>query len=143
MIRYMQKKDVPEIALLEKQIFSSPWSEKSFLDAQASEDNLYFVAEEQGAIVGYIGIWTSFETADLCNLAVAEQYRKHLFAQGLLQEAVAALQKRKVERLLLEVRESNIPALCFYKKNNFQQIGIRKNYYSKPTEHAVLMERIF
>ena len=60
----MAEKDIKEVCELEKSIFSSPWSEKSFLDAQKSRENVYLVAKEEGKIIGYCGIWTSFETAD-------------------------------------------------------------------------------
>lgn len=139
-IRIMQREDIPAVAELEARIFSKPWSEKSFLDSFHSENNIYLVAESEKGVTGYCGIWTAFETADLCNIAVAPEYRRQGIADRLLQESVKRAGKKGVERLMLEVRESNLGALCLYRKNGFQKIGIRKGYYSSPTEDAVLME---
>ena len=136
----MTEKDIKEVCELEKSIFSSPWSEKSFLDAQKSRENVYLVAKEEGKIIGYCGIWTSFETADLCNMAVDASCRKRGIGYTLLTEAIKIIKEMKVEKLLLEVRESNQTAISLYRKIGFETIGVRKAYYSAPTEDAILME---
>lgn len=140
MIREMRIEDVKEAVEIEQSIFSNPWSEKSFQDALASKDNIYLVELSEGKVTGYCGIWTSYETADLCNMAVSLEYRRRGTAQKLLEEAIALTAKRNVERILLEVRASNEAAIALYQKNNFQKIGVRKGYYSAPLEDAVLME---
>lgn len=140
MIRQMQEQDVAEVALIEREIFSSPWSEKSFWDAIQSEDNIYLVAVQEEKIVGYCGIWTSYETADLCNMAVAVAYRRHHLGKKLLSEAIRLSAERKVQIILLEVRESNQGAIGMYEKMGFRRIGVRKGYYDAPKEDAILMQ---
>lgn len=140
MIRQMQEWDIAEVAAIERKIFSSPWSEKSFRDALQSEDNIYLVAVEAGTIVGYCGIWTSYETGDLCNIAVTPDYRRCHIGEKLLKEAIRLAKERQVQSLLLEVRESNSGAVALYKKTGFQNIGIRKEYYRSPKEDALLMQ---
>ena len=137
MIDRLQEKDIDQVAQIEAEIFSVPWSIKSFKDALASEQNIYLKAETDGQIVGYCGIWTSFESADLCNIAVKKEFRKAGLGQKLLEAAAA----KGVERILLEVRQSNKAAIRLYEKNGFQTIGLRKSYYTKPVEDAILMER--
>ncbi len=141
MIREMYQDDVAAVARLEREIFASPWSLQSFQSAVSSKDNIYYAALEQEQIVGYIGIWLSFDTADLCNLAVAPLYRRRHVAQGLLEQGLAKAREKGAERILLEVRQNNLPAISFYKKNHFTKIGVRKNYYSSPVEDALIMER--
>lgn len=140
MVREMMEEDIIQVAALEGEIFSQPWSEKSFRDAHSSPDNIYLVDIREGKLVGYCGIWTSFDTADLCNMAVAPELRRNGIAGELLQEAVRLAGERQVERILLEVRESNAPARELYSKYGFQKIGNRKAYYSAPVEDAILME---
>ena len=140
MIRKMKIEDVSEAIEIEKSIFSNPWSEKSFEDAIVSKDNIYLVDISDGEVTGYCGIWTSYDTADLCNMAVTVKHRRKGIAEQLLQEALLLAEQKKVERILLEVRESNEAALALYQKNGFQKIGVRKGYYSNPKEDAVLME---
>lgn len=57
-IRAMQEQDIPFVSQIENQIFSLPWSEKSFRDAAANPDNVYLVCECTGEIAGYCGMWT-------------------------------------------------------------------------------------
>lgn len=76
MIREMEWEDVSKVAELEKSIFSVPWSEKSFRDSFASQDTIYLVEVLDGEIAGYCGIWVSYDTADLCNMAVAHSHRR-------------------------------------------------------------------
>ena len=139
-LRQMQDTDIGQVVSLEEAIFSSPWSEKSFRDTLQREDTIYLVAERQGKILGYLGIWMSFDTADLCNIAVGEECRRKHLGQQLLQEGLRLAAAGGVKRMLLEVRESNHAAICLYSRNGFEEIGRRKEYYSKPTEDALLMQ---
>ena len=141
MIDRLQEKDIDQVAQIEAEIFSVPWSIKSFKDALASEQKIYQKAETDGQIVGYCGIWTSFESADLCNIAVKKEFRKAGLGQKLLEAGIQAAAAKGVERILLEVRQSNKAAIRLYEKNGFQTIGLRKSYYTKPVEDAILMER--
>lgn len=139
-IRRMSEKDIDAVAELEKKIFSSPWSKESIQKAFSLNENIYLVAEEKNEIVGYCGIWTSFETADLCNIAVHPEWRRRGIADEVLAEAFRLCRKSQVEQLLLEVRESNNGAIALYKKNGFVSIDVRKAYYKSPIENAIIMQ---
>ncbi len=139
-IREMRQADLGEVAELERQIFSRPWSEESFRNALSSPDHCYLVAVCGESIVGYCGLWCSFDTADLCNLAMAEEFRKQNLGSALLRHGLAAVQRKGVERVLLEVRCSNAPAIALYAKFGFEELGIRRGYYSYPAEDGILME---
>lgn len=140
MIREMRVEDIPSVVEIEKSIFSAPWSAKSFQSALESDDNIYLVEVLENGIAGYCGVWTSYDTADLCNMAVALSQRRKGIAERLLMKAVDMSKSCHVERILLEVRESNEAAIALYEKNGFCRIGLRKGYYSAPTEDAILME---
>lgn len=140
-IREMGEADLQEVARLEGQIFSRPWSEKSFRDALSSSDQCYLVAVCEGILAGYCGLWCSFDSADLCNLAVAEDFRKRNLGSELLCRGLAEVKNRGVERVLLEVRRSNAPAIGLYAKFGFEKLGIRPGYYSDPEEDGIIMEK--
>ncbi len=140
-IREMGEADLREVVRLERQIFARPWSEKSFRDALSSPDHCYLAAVCEGILVGYCGLWCSFDTADLCNLAVAEDFRKRSLGSALLRQGLAVVRRRGVERVLLEVRCSNVPAIGLYAKFGFEELGIRPGYYSHPVEDGILMEK--
>lgn len=139
MIREIQEQDIDAVTAIEQEIFSKPWSRKSFQDAIQSEYTIYLVAEEAAEIMGYCGIWLSGETGDLCNMAVVPSCRRRGIGRKLLAEAIRLSTERGAEEIFLEVRESNHPAIALYKNLGFQKIGIRKGYYHAPAEDAVIM----
>ena len=72
----MTNEDVPFVAAIEKETFSMPWSESSFKDALANAENIYMVAEVDGNIAGYCGMWKSFNEGQIYNVCVRKRYEK-------------------------------------------------------------------
>ena len=140
-IREMQEEDAVFVAELENSIFNMNTKADTLADECKRENSVYIVACEGDSIIGYCTIIASFETADLCNIAVKEDYRKQHIAEMIFEYAVKKCRAKSVERILLEVRESNIPAICFYDKMDFEKIGMRKNYYSNPSENALILQK--
>ena len=138
-IRRMTQDDVKRIAQIESECFSLPWSESSFEDSLAREDTIFLVCVDE-EVVGYVGMYLSFEEGEITNVAVTPSYRKrgcgNLLIRGIKEEAKA----RNAECIILEVRVSNAPAIALYQKHGFEQIGIRKNFYEYPTEDAIIMK---
>lgn len=138
-IRRMTHDDVKKVAEIEKECFSLPWSEASFEDSLAREDTVFLVCEDT-EVVGYVGMYLSFEEGEITNVAVTPAYRKR-GCGNLLMEAIAKEAKeRAAQCIILEVRVSNAPAISLYKKHGFEEIGIRKNFYEHPTEDAIIMK---
>lgn len=138
-IRRMTLDDVKKVAEIEKECFSLPWSEASFEDSLAREDTVFLVCEDT-EVVGYVGMYLSFEEGEITNVAVTPSYRKR-GCGNLLMEAIAKEAKeRAAQCIILEVRVSNAPAISLYKKHGFEEIGIRKNFYEHPTEDAIIMK---
>lgn len=135
----MQPEDVKQVALIESQTFSMPWSEEAFFDSLALPHTIFVVAEEQGEIAGYCGMYTSFQEGEIVNVAVAEKYRRQGVAGRMLEFLFFESLKKEVSSFFLEVRESNTAAIGLYECFGFRQIGLRKNFYEKPREHALIM----
>lgn len=138
-IRRMRPEDAKEVAVIEKEVFSLPWSEKSFGDALLKETNIYVVAEEDGIIVGYAGAWGVFGEADITNVCVKPDCRRRGIAEKLLSFLMEEGKKMEINIYFLEVRESNTAAIALYKKLGFRNIGVRKNFYEKPVENGIVM----
>lgn len=139
-IRKMQPEDVPAIAALEAACFSEPWSEQAFLDALKQPEALMMTAIGMGNNpMGYCGIYLSADEGEITNVAVHPDHRKQGIADAILTEVLSKAQKRGAQIIYLEVRERNIPAQKLYEKHGFVSCGIRKNFYRKPTEHAIVM----
>ena len=138
-VRTMTQADIKRVAEIEKGCFSLPWSEGSFEDSLAREDTIFLVCEEE-EVVGYIGMYLSFEEGEITNVAVAEPYRGRGCGNMLIEAMKKEARAKNAECILLEVRVSNVPAISLYKKNGFEQIGIRKNFYQYPDEDAIIMK---
>lgn len=140
-IRPMEVSDTEQVELIEKQIFSMPWSQKSFEDACQSEDNIYLVCEMNGQIAGYCGLWTVLGEGNITNMAVSGGFRRLGIAEALMKEMEKRGMSKNVVTYFLEVRKSNEAAVNLYKKMGYVQIGVRKNFYEKPVEDALVMSK--
>lgn len=139
-MREMSLEDIPQAVFIEKECFSQPWSAKSFEDSLGRTDTVFLVCEEDGMVVGYIGMYISFEEADITNVAVLPAYRKRGCGRTLVLAAIAFAKKKQAEKIFLEVRVSNLPAISLYETLGFHNIGIRKNFYEYPHEDAYIMQ---
>ena len=125
---------IEQIFNLEKEIFKSSAFSKSYLNTLIKGDNSFiYVYLIDDKVCGYLMVLDSIDVYEILAIATVEKYRNKGIAQELLD-------KIKTKNIFLEVRESNQTAINFYKKNNFKEISIRKNYYSEPTENAIIMK---
>ena len=135
----MNKDHVPQIAHLEAQCFSNPWSEKSIASELENPLSLWLVAEENGQVWGYVGSQTVLGESDMMNVAVDPRFRRQGIARALIETLIAELSKMGSQCLRLEVRVSNENARALYARMGFQQLGLRKNYYHNPKEDALIL----
>mgnify|MGYP005811059435 FL=1 len=101
----------------------------------------YFIAREGDEIIGYAGFWNVSGEGDITNIAVDEKYRRKHIGSALLEALIKKAAALKLELLTLEVRRSNIAAQRLYAKYGFEEIGIRKGYYSNNREDALIMTK--
>ena len=135
----MNKDHVSQIAQLEAQCFSDPWSEKSIASELENPLSLWLVAEENGQVYGYVGSQTVLDESDMMNVAVDPGFRRQGVARTLIETLIAELSKMGSRCLRLEVRVSNENARALYARMGFQQLGLRKNYYHNPKEDALIL----
>lgn len=135
----MTVEDCTRAAELEKSIFSQPWSEQGFRDALNMEQNIFFVAEEDGIVCGYIGMYQSLDEGEITNVAVALEKRNAGIGWMLMQAAIEQAKRQGIVRIVLEVRVSNASAIHLYEKCGFVNYGIRKGFYDFPKEDAYIM----
>ena len=134
----MNESHVSAVAELERQNFSEPWPEIAVRSELTNKLALWLVAVEDGVVAGYVGSQTVLQEADMMNIAVSESYRRRGIARMLVEELIRQLD---AYQLTLEVRASNAPAIALYEKLGFTQVGLRKNYYHKPKEDALILRK--
>ena len=135
----MNESHVAQVAALEKLCFSDPWSEASITSELENPLSLWLIAEEDGAVCGYVGSQTVLDETDMMNIAVRPDCRRKGIAAALIAELVSRLKARGSRVLRLEVRESNFSAIALYEALGFTQLGLRKNYYRNPKENALIL----
>ena len=137
--RRMRAEDVPFISRLEEETFSMPWSADSFLRMIEKEDTAYFVAEEEGRLLGGCGLLLIAGEGNITNVVVAPEARRRGVATGLLHFLMEAGERAGLAAYTLEVRVSNKAAIALYEKLGFVSEGIRPRFYEKPEEDALIM----
>ena len=113
----------------------SPWTAGQVEEVLRSDVNSCALAADENRLVGFL-VWqeTDFE-AEVLQIAILPSYQGQKIATALFDFLPAN------KEIFLEVRESNKPALLFYKKERFEEIARRKAYYYAPVEDAIVMKR--
>lgn len=104
-----------------------------------SDENAVVQNNPNTIITGYIGMYLSFDEASITNVAVHPFYRKNGYGRQLVSAAKKLAKEKQIERIFLEVRVSNAPAIALYQELGFENLGIRKNFYDHPKEDAYIM----
>ena len=133
------KEDVQDIAALEVEVFADAWSSRSIEETLEQNNAFIMVADLNNRLIGYGIVYHVIDEAEIARIAVGEEARRRGGGKGLLDAICVRCAEKRVQTLLLDVRESNMGARAFYEKYGFHEDGIRKNFYDNPKEHAILM----
>ena len=142
-IRAAVDEDLQYIAEIEKECFSSPWSLKALQDFYELEYSRILVADCDGEIAGYVTFSVILDELQVANVAVSCRFRRRHIGLLLIENLKKTGTECNCAAAYLEARQSNVPAVKLYEKCGFVVAGERKNFYSSPTENAVLMNYTF
>ena len=132
---------VREAAEIEKLCFSDPWSEASLMMLAEGGYGTGIACVEDGTLVAYAGMVSVLDEGEIVNVATHPAYRRRGYARAVLDAILILARERGVERLALEVRESNVAARTLYESLGFCAVGKITGFYSHPKEDAVIMTR--
>ena len=130
---------VSGIHVIETECFSEPMTEAMIISQLPNDNHVFLVALDGDCVIGYVGMMTVLDEGYISNVAVTSAYRRQKVADMLIDELMRCAAALDLAFVTLEVRESNTPAKNLYAKHGFQEVGLRKGYYTKPKENAVLM----
>jgi len=139
MVRKLTGHDLNELMVIENDSFSMPWSRQSYENELKNQWAEYLVCDWGGELAAFGGMWTVYEESHITNLAVAKKYRGRGLGRVLMQELERLARAKRANRILLEVRPSNTPALDMYKKLGYIPISVRREYYEDNREDALVM----
>jgi ribosomal-protein-alanine N-acetyltransferase len=136
----MSREHLDAVAEIEQISFSDPWSVES-LELMLGEQAMGLVALEDGRLLGYVGMMCVLDEGQIINVATHPDSRRRGVGRALMIAIEQSAKERGIVFLSLEVRESNAAARTLYSSLGWVECGIRKNFYSKPTENACIMTK--
>ena len=138
-IRRALPSDTGQIAKIEEDTFSDPWTFESVSSLISTEGAMCYTAVDGSEVVAYILGRVIIPEGEIYRIATREDKRRRGIAFRLLSYAHKTERGHGLETLFLEVREKNTPARSLYESYGFKTVGMRKNYYKNPSDHAIIM----
>ena len=143
-LRYESLTDdlIPALQEIEHEAYPEPWTGGMFRDEARNTHSYFYVAYLGDELIGYAGFWMLIDVAHVTSVTVAKAFRGQGYGRVQMQHLIDEAIAEEAASITLEVRESNQPARTMYENFGFTEIGIRKGYYTKSREDAIVMELI-
>lgn len=142
-LRKMEEKDIRLVAQIERECFSSPWTEDGLRAETENASADFFVLEAEGTVAAYMGMHIVLDECYIANVAVKKAFRKRGFGRRLVENALTVAREKGCSFITLEVRVSNLAAISLYEGCGFERVGERRNFYTCPAENALIMTKYF
>lgn len=139
-IRWMIRRDMPAVLDIEGQSFEFPWSEDDFIRCLRQRNCIGMVAETEDRVVGYMVYELHKNRLHILNFAVDPQFRRSGIGKAMVQKLTSKLSYERRSRIMLEIRETNLPAQLFFRDMGFRAICILREFYEDSPEDAYLMQ---
>lgn len=139
-IRWMIRRDMPEVLGIESQSFEFHWSEEDFIRCLRQRNCIGMVAEFEEQVVGFMIYELHKTRLHVLNFAVNPKFRRRAVGQAMMSKLVSKLSHQRRNSILLEVRETNLAAQLFFRKIGFRAVSVLRDFYDDTTEDAYLMQ---
>ena len=127
--------EIPSVLSIEEQNSDYPWSQDQFTTSIENSNNLCYCLSFNGKTIGYLISMLAVDTADILNIGIDHDFQRKSYGTALLNHLIEELRKRDIGEIFLEVRAGNKSAIQFYKRQGFEEISVRKNYYTKNSKN--------
>ena len=139
-IRWMIRRDMPAVLGIEAQSFEFSWSEDDFIRCLRQRNCIGMVAERDDKVVGFMIYELHKNRLHILNFAVAKESRREGVGRSMIGKLLSKLSHERRNRIMLEVRETNLEAQLFFKGLNFRAISVLRDFYDDTVEDAYLMQ---
>ena len=139
-IRWMIRRDMPEVLAIEQQCFEFPWYEEDFIRCLRQRNCIGMVAEHNERVVGFMIYELHKNRLHILNFAVHEHVRRRGIGSQMIKKLVSKLSRERRNRLMLEIRETNLPAQLFFRALGFRAVSVLRDFYDDTPEDAYLMQ---
>ena len=127
--------EIASVLSIEEHNSDYPWSKLQFTTSIENSKNLCYCLSLNGKTIGYLIAMLAGDTADILNIGIDPDLQRQGYGRGLLNHLNEELRKRNIREIFLEVRAGNKSAIRFYKRQGFEEISVRKNYYMKNSKN--------
>ena len=139
-LRWMIRRDMPEVLAIEQEAFEFPWSDEDFTRCLRQRNCIGMVAEVGDSVIAFMIYELHRTRLHVLNFAVRRSHRRLGIGTQMMGKLFAKLSVERRDRILLEVRERNLPAQVFFRSLGYRAITVLKDFYEDSTEDAYLME---
>ena len=139
-LRWMIRRDMPEVLAIEQEAFEFPWSDEDFTRCLRQRNCIGMVAEVGDSVVAFMIYELHRTRLHVLNFAVRRSHRRLGIGSQMMGKLFAKLSVERRDRILLEVRERNLPAQVFFRSLGYRAISVLKDFYEDSTEDAYLMQ---
>lgn len=134
---------LPRLQVMEDEAYPEPWTTGMFREEIRNRNSYFYVAYDEDLLVGYAGFWLLIDDAHITTVTTKHDLRGQGYGREQMLHLIAQATRLDAHRMTLEVRPTNAAALQLYKRLGFSQIGLRKGYYPKSGEDALVLELRF
>ena len=139
-IRWMIRRDMPEVLAIEADSFEFPWSEEDFIRCLRQRNCIGMVAEHQDRVVGFMIYELHKNKLHILNFCVHPDYRRQDVGSQMCRKLISKLSSQRRSRIRLEVRETNLAAQLFFRDLGFKALNVLRDFYEDTVEDAYLMQ---
>ena len=139
-IRWMIRRDLAEVLAIEEAGFEFPWSEEDFIRCLRQRNCIGMVAEADDQIVGFMVYELHKNRLQVVNFSVHPSFHRRGIGSQLIEKLIGKLSSQRRNRIMLEVRETNVPAQLFFRELGFRATAVLREFYDDSTEDAYLMQ---
>ncbi len=139
-LRWMIRRDMPEVLSIEQEAFEFPWLDEDFTRCLRQRNCIGMVAEVGDSVVAFMIYELHRTRLHVLNFAVRRSHRRLAIGTQMMGKLFAKLSIERRDRILLEVRERNLPAQLFFRSLGYRAISVLKDFYEDSTEDAYLMQ---
>lgn len=139
-IRWMIRRDMPEVLRIEAESFEFPWLEEDFIRCLRQRNCIGMVAEANDQVVGFMIYELHKNQLHILNFSVLPEARRTGVGAQMVQKLIGKLSHQRRNKILLEVRETNLSAQLFFRRLGFRAVSLLRDYYEDTTEDAYVMQ---
>jgi [ribosomal protein S18]-alanine N-acetyltransferase len=139
-IRWMIRRDMPEVLAIEGQSFEFPWLEEDFIRCLRQRNCIGMVAEDDDRVVGFMIYELQKARIHVLNFAVAGDFQRRGVGSQMIAKLIAKLSSQRRTRITLAIRETNLAAQLFFRENGFRAVSVLRGYYADTPEDAYIMQ---